>query len=123
MPVLITFVIIIIRNNSSLTVFQQLEKVVIGTENAKRYFFGIQGDQQRKGELFGLKNMFSFSEKQSSLVENILEVSGKRVFFVIHPGDLISGSPSYTPLLLLNRTGRDTLDRDFCLLSIMLLLI
>ncbi|CAI9736070.1 DNA excision repair protein ERCC-6-like 2 isoform X1 [Octopus vulgaris] len=56
---------------------QQLEKVVIGTENAKRYFFGIQGDQQRKGELFGLKNMFSFSEKQSSLVENILERNKK----------------------------------------------
>ncbi|XP_014786401.1 LOW QUALITY PROTEIN: DNA excision repair protein ERCC-6-like 2 [Octopus bimaculoides] len=56
---------------------QQLEKVVIGTENAKRYFFGIQGDQQHKGELFGLKNMFSFSEKQSSLVENILERNKK----------------------------------------------
>ncbi|GAB1599533.1 hypothetical protein Ahia01_000230600 [Argonauta hians] len=56
---------------------QQLEKVAVGTENAKRYFFGIQGDQRRHGELFGLNNMFTFSEKQSCLVKNILERNNK----------------------------------------------
>lgn len=40
---------------------QQLNQIAVNTENAKRYFLGIQGDMEQKGELFGLKNMFQLT--------------------------------------------------------------
>lgn len=54
---------------------QQLDKIAVNTENAKRYFNGIQGDRQQKGELFGMKNMFQLRTGDNCLSKDILEVS------------------------------------------------
>lgn len=52
---------------------QQLDKIAVNTENAKRYFNGIQGDRQQKGELFGMKNMFQLRTGDNCLSKDILE--------------------------------------------------
>lgn len=54
--------------------FQQLDEVAIGTNNARRYFHGIQGDKGNCGELFGIKNMFSLRIGDSCLTMDILKV-------------------------------------------------
>lgn len=54
---------------------QQLDEVVIGTGNARRYFNGIQGDKENPGELFGIKNMFSLRPENSSLTLDIFKVN------------------------------------------------
>ena len=61
--------------NCSFASFQQLDNVAIATENARRYFQGIQGDADNKGELFGVKNMFRLRTGDSCLTMDILNVS------------------------------------------------
>ncbi|BFY99657.1 hypothetical protein BsWGS_02697 [Bradybaena similaris] len=56
---------------------QQLDEVVIGTANARRYFHGIQGDKGNCGELFGIKNMFSLRTGNSCLTMDILKRNDK----------------------------------------------
>ncbi|KAI8773176.1 DNA excision repair protein ERCC-6 2, partial [Biomphalaria glabrata] len=56
---------------------QQLDEVVIGTGNARRYFNGIQGDKENPGELFGIKNMFSLRPENSSLTLDIFKRNEK----------------------------------------------
>ncbi|CAG5116147.1 unnamed protein product, partial [Candidula unifasciata] len=56
---------------------QQLDQVVIGTTNARRYFHGIQGDKGNCGELFGIKNMFSLRTGSSCLTMDILKRNDK----------------------------------------------
>ena len=54
---------------------QQLDKVAVGSENARRYFQGIEGDADNKGELFGVRNMFRLRTGDSCLTMDILSVS------------------------------------------------
>nr|KAG5713963.1 hypothetical protein BaRGS_020291 [Batillaria attramentaria] len=56
---------------------QQLGNVAVGTENARRYFHGIQGDASNKGELFGVKNMFQLRTGNSCLTMDILHRNAK----------------------------------------------
>uniref|UniRef100_G1S4E5 DNA excision repair protein ERCC-6-like 2 n=1 Tax=Nomascus leucogenys TaxID=61853 RepID=G1S4E5_NOMLE len=53
---------------------QQLHCVVVGSENAKRYFEAVQGSKEHQGELFGIHNLFKFRSQGSCLTKDILEV-------------------------------------------------
>uniref|UniRef100_A0A8C8VJZ3 ERCC excision repair 6 like 2 n=1 Tax=Pelusios castaneus TaxID=367368 RepID=A0A8C8VJZ3_9SAUR len=53
---------------------QQLHCVVVGSENAKRYFEAVQGSKEHKGELFGISNLFKLRIHGSCLTKDILEV-------------------------------------------------
>ncbi|XP_053152672.1 DNA excision repair protein ERCC-6-like 2 isoform X2 [Hemicordylus capensis] len=52
---------------------QQLHCVVVGSENAKRYFEAVQGSKQHQGELFGIHNLFKLQDHGSCLTKDILE--------------------------------------------------
>lgn len=54
--------------------FQQLHCVVVGSENAKRYFEAVQGSKEHRGELFGIGNLFKLRSQGSCLTRDILEV-------------------------------------------------
>lgn len=41
---------------------QQQANIGYGASEERRYFSGVQGDHKNQGELFGLKNLFSFQE-------------------------------------------------------------
>uniref|UniRef100_A0A8C4RZX1 Excision repair cross-complementation group 6-like 2 n=1 Tax=Erpetoichthys calabaricus TaxID=27687 RepID=A0A8C4RZX1_ERPCA len=56
---------------------QQLQCAVIGRENAKRYFDAVQGSDDHRGELFGIKNFFQFSTSGTCLTRNILQRDGQ----------------------------------------------
>nr|XP_060618047.1 DNA excision repair protein ERCC-6-like 2 isoform X1 [Anolis sagrei ordinatus]XP_060618048.1 DNA excision repair protein ERCC-6-like 2 isoform X1 [Anolis sagrei ordinatus]XP_060618049.1 DNA excision repair protein ERCC-6-like 2 isoform X1 [Anolis sagrei ordinatus] len=56
---------------------QQLHCVVVGSENAKRYFEAVQGSKEHQGELFGIHNLFRFQDHGSCLTKEILEREGK----------------------------------------------
>ncbi|KAE8752601.1 hypothetical protein FOCC_FOCC000723 [Frankliniella occidentalis] len=51
---------------------QQRGSGLLTEKNVRRYFDSIQGDPKYNGELFGLKNLFSFCENDRSLTEEIL---------------------------------------------------
>ncbi|KAM8793228.1 DNA excision repair protein ERCC-6-like 2 [Eudromia elegans] len=53
---------------------QQLHCVVVGSENAKRYFEAVQGSKEHQGELFGIHNLFKLRTQGSCLTKDILEV-------------------------------------------------
>uniref|UniRef100_A0A2K6GPR7 DNA excision repair protein ERCC-6-like 2 n=1 Tax=Propithecus coquereli TaxID=379532 RepID=A0A2K6GPR7_PROCO len=53
---------------------QQLHCVVVGSENAKRYFEAVQGSKEHRGELFGIHNLFKLRSQGSCLTRDILEV-------------------------------------------------
>ncbi|XP_010566977.1 PREDICTED: DNA excision repair protein ERCC-6-like 2 [Haliaeetus leucocephalus] len=53
---------------------QQLHCVVVGSENAKRYFEAVQGSKEHQGELFGIHNLFKLRTHGSCLTKDILEV-------------------------------------------------
>uniref|UniRef100_A0A8C2W3X7 DNA excision repair protein ERCC-6-like 2 n=1 Tax=Chinchilla lanigera TaxID=34839 RepID=A0A8C2W3X7_CHILA len=53
---------------------QQLHCVVVGSENAKRYFEAVQGSKEHRGELFGTYNLFTLRSQGSCLTRDILEV-------------------------------------------------
>ena len=54
--------------------FQQLLNVSVEDENARRYFYAVQGNKHQKGELFGVKNMFQLHTGKSCLTVDILKV-------------------------------------------------
>ncbi|KAI5236475.1 Dna Excision Repair Protein Ercc-6-Like 2 [Manis pentadactyla] len=56
---------------------QQLHCVVVGSENAKRYFEAVQGSKQHRGELFGVCNLFRLRSQGSCLTRDILEREGQ----------------------------------------------
>ncbi|XP_058551475.1 DNA excision repair protein ERCC-6-like 2 isoform X6 [Neofelis nebulosa] len=56
---------------------QQLHCVVVGSENAKRYFEAVQGSKEHRGELFGVYNLFKLRSQASCLTRDILEREGK----------------------------------------------
>ncbi|XP_074186358.1 DNA excision repair protein ERCC-6-like 2 isoform X3 [Rhinolophus sinicus] len=56
---------------------QQLHCVVVGSENAKRYFEAVQGSKEHQGELFGVSNLFKLRSQGSCLTKDILEREGQ----------------------------------------------
>ncbi|XP_077004827.1 DNA excision repair protein ERCC-6-like 2 isoform X2 [Tamandua tetradactyla] len=56
---------------------QQLHCVVVGSENAKRYFEAVQGSKEHRGELFGIHNLFKLRSQGSCLTRDILEREGQ----------------------------------------------
>ncbi|KAM5227760.1 DNA excision repair protein ERCC-6-like 2 [Ctenodactylus gundi] len=56
---------------------QQLHCVVVGSENAKRYFEAVQGSKEHRGELFGICNLFKLRSQGSCLTRDILEREGQ----------------------------------------------
>lgn len=46
----------------------------MGKESARRYFEAVQGDDDHKGELFGVKNLFRMQVNGTCLTRKILEV-------------------------------------------------
>lgn len=60
--------------NPNCVLFQQLQCTVVGKESARRYFEAVQGDDDHKGELFGLKNLFRMQVNGTCLTRKILEV-------------------------------------------------
>ncbi|XP_007497994.3 DNA excision repair protein ERCC-6-like 2 isoform X1 [Monodelphis domestica] len=56
---------------------QQLHCVVVGSENAKRYFEAVQGSKEHQGELFGIHNLFKLRSQGSCLTRDILEREGQ----------------------------------------------
>uniref|UniRef100_A0A8D2B3X7 DNA excision repair protein ERCC-6-like 2 n=1 Tax=Sciurus vulgaris TaxID=55149 RepID=A0A8D2B3X7_SCIVU len=56
---------------------QQLHCVVVGSENAKRYFEAVQGSKEHRGELFGTCNLFKLRSQGSCLTRDILEREGQ----------------------------------------------
>ncbi|XP_035877375.1 DNA excision repair protein ERCC-6-like 2 isoform X2 [Phyllostomus discolor] len=56
---------------------QQLHCVVVGSENAKRYFEAVQGSKEHRGELFGVSNLFKLRSQGSCLTKDILEREGQ----------------------------------------------
>ncbi|KAM8960589.1 DNA excision repair protein ERCC-6-like 2 [Pelodytes ibericus] len=56
---------------------QQLHCVVVGSENAKRYFEAVQGSKEHKGELFGMHNLFKLRTQGTCLTRDILEREGQ----------------------------------------------
>ncbi|XP_053433121.1 DNA excision repair protein ERCC-6-like 2 isoform X2 [Nycticebus coucang] len=56
---------------------QQLHCVVVGSENAKRYFEAVQGSKEHRGELFGIHNLFRLRPQGSCLTRDILEREGQ----------------------------------------------
>ncbi|XP_040612075.1 DNA excision repair protein ERCC-6-like 2 isoform X6 [Mesocricetus auratus] len=59
---------------------QQLHCVVVGSENAKRYFEAVQGSKEHRGELFGVHNLFKLRAQGSCLTRDILELF---IFFLV----------------------------------------
>lgn len=51
---------------------QQLANIAVGGTNERRYFTGVVGDKDRKGELFGLENLFSYRAEGASLSKDIV---------------------------------------------------
>ncbi|KAM3611776.1 uncharacterized protein V6R79_024098 [Siganus canaliculatus] len=56
---------------------QQLQSSVVGKESARRYFEAVQGHGARKGELFGIKNLFRLQTQGTCLTRSILEREGQ----------------------------------------------
>ncbi|XP_071855137.1 uncharacterized protein [Apostichopus japonicus] len=52
---------------------QQLSTVAMTTENAKRYFTAVAGEEEQKGELFGLKNLFTLRTEGSCLTRDLIQ--------------------------------------------------
>ncbi|XP_052775381.1 DNA excision repair protein ERCC-6-like 2 isoform X2 [Mya arenaria] len=52
---------------------QQLLNVTVEDGNARRYFYAVQGSRHQKGELFGVKNMFSLRTGDACFTHDILK--------------------------------------------------
>ena len=56
---------------------QQLANIAVKGTNERRYFTGVDGDKERKGELFGLENLFSYRAEGASLSKDIVKRTEK----------------------------------------------
>uniref|UniRef100_H3AUP2 ERCC excision repair 6 like 2 n=1 Tax=Latimeria chalumnae TaxID=7897 RepID=H3AUP2_LATCH len=56
---------------------QQLHCMVVGSENAKRYFEAVQGSKEDTGELYGVHNLFRLQTGGACLTKEILEREGQ----------------------------------------------
>uniref|UniRef100_A0A8D0L3E3 DNA excision repair protein ERCC-6-like 2 n=1 Tax=Sphenodon punctatus TaxID=8508 RepID=A0A8D0L3E3_SPHPU len=72
---------------------QQLHCVVVGSENAKRYFEEVQGSKEHHGELFGIHNLFKLRTHGSCLTKDILEREGRVEAEVITANTLLKVEP------------------------------
>ncbi|KAJ1525630.1 hypothetical protein ONE63_008848 [Megalurothrips usitatus] len=52
---------------------QQLGSTILTDRGVRRYFDSVPGDRRYYGELFGIRNLFSFRETSRSLTEELLE--------------------------------------------------
>ncbi|XP_060236319.1 DNA excision repair protein ERCC-6-like 2 isoform X3 [Meriones unguiculatus] len=73
---------------------QQLHCVVVGSENAKRYFEAVQGSREHRGELFGVHNLFKLRSQGSCLTRDILEREGKVEAGIMTATTWLKGEPS-----------------------------
>ncbi|KAJ8262866.1 hypothetical protein COCON_G00153230 [Conger conger] len=55
---------------------QQLQSSVVGKEHARRYFEAVQGSDDHRGELFGIRNLFRLQTSGTCLTRQILEREG-----------------------------------------------
>ncbi|XP_053323486.1 DNA excision repair protein ERCC-6-like 2 isoform X2 [Spea bombifrons] len=76
---------------------QQLHCVVVGSENAKRYFEAVQGSKEHKGELFGVHNLFKLRTHGTCLTRDILEREGKVEAGIMSAAMYLSQGKSETP--------------------------
>lgn len=53
---------------------QQLANTAIEGSNERRYFTGVDGDSDNKGEIFGVLNLFQPLRSGASLTESVLKV-------------------------------------------------
>ncbi|XP_045049557.2 DNA excision repair protein ERCC-6-like 2 isoform X4 [Desmodus rotundus] len=72
---------------------QQLHCVVVGSENAKRYFEAVQGSKEHRGELFGVSNLFKLRFQGSCLTKDILEREGQVEAGVMTAGTWLEEEP------------------------------
>ena len=61
----------------SLVSSQQLANIAIKGSNERTYFTGVEEDKDRKGELFGLENLFSYRAEGGSLSKDIVKRTQK----------------------------------------------
>ncbi|XP_036045023.1 DNA excision repair protein ERCC-6-like 2 isoform X2 [Onychomys torridus] len=73
---------------------QQLHCVVVGSENAKRYFEAVQGSKEHRGELFGVHNLFRLRSQGSCLTRDILEREGQVEAGIMTATTWLKGGPS-----------------------------
>ncbi|KAL6049408.1 hypothetical protein STEG23_009486, partial [Scotinomys teguina] len=73
---------------------QQLHCVVVGSENAKRYFEAVQGSKEHRGELFGVHNLFKLRSQGSCLTRDILEREGQVEAGIMTATTWLEGGPS-----------------------------
>ncbi|KAM4706983.1 DNA excision repair protein ERCC-6-like 2 [Discoglossus pictus] len=73
---------------------QQLHCVVVGSENAKRYFEAVQGSKDHKGELFGMHNLFKLRTQGTCLTRDILEREGQVEAGVVSSAMYVNQKPS-----------------------------
>lgn len=73
---------------------QQLHCVVVGSENAKRYFEAVQGSKEHRGELFGVHNLFKLRSQGSCLTRDILEREGQVEAGIMTATTWLKGEPS-----------------------------
>ncbi|CAH6795714.1 Ercc6l2 [Phodopus roborovskii] len=73
---------------------QQLHCVVVGSENAKRYFEAVQGSKEHRGELFGVHNLFKLRAQGSCLTRDILEREGQVEAGIMTATTWLKGGPS-----------------------------
>ncbi|KAL1784082.1 DNA excision repair protein ERCC-6-like 2 isoform X1 [Sigmodon hispidus] len=73
---------------------QQLHCVVVGSENAKRYFEAVQGSKEHRGELFGIHNLFKLRSQGSCLTRDILEREGQVEAGIMTATTWLKGGPS-----------------------------
>ena len=66
--------ILVCNSLTFLSIFQQLLSVTVEDGNARRYFYAVQGNPRQKGELFGLKNMFSLRTGGACFTRDIIRV-------------------------------------------------
>lgn len=55
-----------------------MDNVAVSTGNARRYFHGVAGDREHKGELFGLENMFKLRTGDTCMTEDIIKVTDRQ---------------------------------------------
>jgi len=56
---------------------QQIANIAIQGTNERRYFTGVEGDKDLKGELFGIENLFSYRSEGVCLAQDIITRTDK----------------------------------------------
>lgn len=59
----------------SFSTFQQLANVAVEGNNQRRYFTAVDGEKDKKGELFGIENLFALRNDDCSVSTDIFKRS------------------------------------------------